>query len=56
MKAAAKDELVGAGPLKSRGDVVVVTRQGWGKQVALTEFPNRAAMDRGHRRQADRPG
>ncbi|MEW5959910.1 MAG: DNA gyrase subunit A [Chloroflexota bacterium] len=39
MKLAAGDELVGAGPIKPRGDLVTVTEQGIGKRTDLSEYP-----------------
>jgi DNA gyrase subunit A len=45
--AAKKDEVVGAGLVKARGDLVVVTQTGLGKRTALSEFPKQGRYGQG---------
>ncbi|MBN1217405.1 MAG: DNA gyrase subunit A [Anaerolineae bacterium] len=47
MKLAKKDELAGAGPVKPRGDLVVITRQGLGKRTGLNQFPTQGRYGQG---------
>ncbi len=39
MKLAVKDVLAGAGPVKPRGDLMIITDKGYGKRVGLEQFP-----------------
>jgi DNA gyrase subunit A len=47
MKLAKGDELVGAGPVKPRGDLVVITQQGVGKRTALSQYPRQGRYGQG---------
>jgi DNA gyrase subunit A len=47
MKLAKGDELVGAGLIKPRGDVVMVTQQGLGKRTGLNQFPKQGRYGQG---------
>jgi DNA gyrase subunit A len=47
MKLAKGDGLVGAGPIKPRGDVVMVTQQGLGKRTGLNQFPKQGRYGQG---------
>jgi DNA gyrase subunit A len=47
MKIGGNDELVGAGLVKARGDVIVATRKGIGKRTDLTEFPKQGRHGQG---------
>ena len=47
MKLAKGDELVGAGLVKSRGDLVLVTQQGIGKRTGLGQFPTQGRYGQG---------
>jgi DNA gyrase subunit A len=47
IKLAKGDEIVGAGPVKPRGDLVVITEQGKGKRTALSQFPKQGRYGQG---------
>jgi DNA gyrase subunit A len=47
MKLAARDELVGAGLVKPRGDLVMITAQGVGKRTGLDEYPTQGRYGQG---------
>ena len=47
MKLGKGDTLVGAGAAKPRGDLVIITQQGVGKRIALTQFPKQGRYGQG---------
>ncbi|MBN1992272.1 MAG: DNA gyrase subunit A [Anaerolineae bacterium] len=47
MKLAKGDELAGAGPVKPRGDLIVITQQGLGKRMALSQYPTQGRYGQG---------
>ena len=42
-----KDEIVGAGPVKARGEVAIVCQAGIGKRVDLDQFPKQGRYGQG---------
>ena len=47
MKLAKNDELVGAGLIRSRGELVLVTKNGLGKRTDLKQFPKQGRHGQG---------
>jgi DNA gyrase subunit A len=47
MKLAKGDGLVGGGPVKSRGELVIVTEKGWGKRTGIAKFPKQGRYGQG---------
>jgi DNA gyrase subunit A len=47
MKLAKDDEIVGAGPVKTRGELVIVTANGFGKRTDLDQFPKQGRHGQG---------
>jgi DNA gyrase subunit A len=47
MKLAKDDEIVGAGPIKSRGELILITKNGWGKRTDLKQFPKQGRHGQG---------
>lgn len=47
MKLGTDDALVGGGAVKPRGDLVLVTQQGQGKRISLSEFPQQGRYGQG---------
>lgn len=47
MKLSKDDKIVGGGPLKSWGDLVLVTEKGWGKRTDVNQFSTQGRNGQG---------
>jgi DNA gyrase subunit A len=47
MKLGKKDEIAGAGPIKPRGDVIIITEKGQGKRTSLSDYPTQGRYGQG---------
>ncbi len=47
IKLAKDDQVVGAGPLKSRGELMMITEKGWGKRTDMAQFSKQGRHGQG---------